>query len=334
MSNGTTNTVLNLMPDTLGLAESWRLERAERLGRPQTHVPYGISFLDDCFLGLQKDDLVVLGARTGQGKTQIAIQIAVNAAMSGRKVLFFALESTRYEIARRLKFRYILPRLIEKYGYGDYLEWVSGIQVEDEDVEPTEFYSNIKLVFRMDNFGIEQFNKHVLFAAQSTDLVILDHLHYLDLEGSNENEALKHAVKFIRQVNLDCGKACLLLSHIRKRDKREKAGPPDIEDLHGSSEISKMATQVFTFESGQFNLNLVDKEAPGIRIPVVQKGSLIRSCKFRADGSRARYTGLLKFDTQTRLYSSQYALLEFSPEDGMYSEVRPHERPRWARHAF
>lgn len=44
----------------------------------------------------------LIGARTGVGKSHMAIFFAMNAAMSGRKVLFFSIEMTPYQMQQRI----------------------------------------------------------------------------------------------------------------------------------------------------------------------------------------------------------------------------------------
>ena len=56
----------------------------------------GYSDLDNILTGLNRSDLIIIGARPAMGKTSFALNIARNVSLQGkRKVLFFSLEMTK-----------------------------------------------------------------------------------------------------------------------------------------------------------------------------------------------------------------------------------------------
>jgi len=66
-------------------------------------IPTGFDDLDNYLSGLQKSDLVVLGARPSLGKTALALDIARGAAIRhGVKVGIFSLEMSRDQIVDRI----------------------------------------------------------------------------------------------------------------------------------------------------------------------------------------------------------------------------------------
>jgi replicative DNA helicase len=65
-------------------------------------VPTGFLALDAALGGLQPGALCVLAARPAMGKTALAMQVALNAAKKGHRVLFFSLEMPRRELALRV----------------------------------------------------------------------------------------------------------------------------------------------------------------------------------------------------------------------------------------
>ncbi|MBQ1231716.1 MAG: replicative DNA helicase, partial [Clostridia bacterium] len=86
-------------------------ETFDRLGKmndPETRndyigIPTGISALDRVITGLNKSDMIILGARPGMGKTSFALNIARNVAVNAEKtVCFFSLEMTRDQLAQRM----------------------------------------------------------------------------------------------------------------------------------------------------------------------------------------------------------------------------------------
>ena len=63
----------------------------------------GYSDLDKVLTGLNRSDLILIGARPAMGKTSFALNLARNvAALGKRKVLFFSLEMTKEQLAMRV----------------------------------------------------------------------------------------------------------------------------------------------------------------------------------------------------------------------------------------
>mgnify|MGYP000859089963 CR=1 FL=1 len=81
-------------------------ERIERLHRGENKlrgVPTGFEDLDNLLSGLQRSDLIVLGARPSLGKTALALDIARSVAVKENlPVGFFSLEMSREQIIDRL----------------------------------------------------------------------------------------------------------------------------------------------------------------------------------------------------------------------------------------
>jgi replicative DNA helicase len=80
-----------------------RLEALYGQGDSITGVPTGYTDLDERLSGLQKSNLVIVGARPAMGKTAFALGIAAHAAMEAHvPVLLFSLEMSHSEITQRL----------------------------------------------------------------------------------------------------------------------------------------------------------------------------------------------------------------------------------------
>ena len=67
-------------------------------------IPSGYSVLDKYLSGgLNKSDLILIGARPAMGKTSFALNLAQNISMNaGKKTVFFSLEMTKEQLAERL----------------------------------------------------------------------------------------------------------------------------------------------------------------------------------------------------------------------------------------
>ena len=82
-------------------------ERLDRLNSPDKDlyrgIPTGIRELDNTITGLNKSDLVIIGARPGMGKTAFALNIARNVSVvTGKRVAFFSLEMSKEQLASRV----------------------------------------------------------------------------------------------------------------------------------------------------------------------------------------------------------------------------------------
>ncbi len=66
-------------------------------------IPTGFGILDKYLTGLNKSDLILIGARPAMGKTSFALNLAQNITMNaGRKCVFFSLEMSKLQLAERL----------------------------------------------------------------------------------------------------------------------------------------------------------------------------------------------------------------------------------------
>jgi len=80
-----------------------KLEQLYERGEAVTGVPTGFTDLDHRLAGLQPNNLVVIGARPGMGKTSLALGMLAHAAMDANvPSLLFSLEMGRDEITQRL----------------------------------------------------------------------------------------------------------------------------------------------------------------------------------------------------------------------------------------
>src|SRR5207249_141021 len=99
------------------------------------------------------------------------------------------------------------PRLGESLTFdnwylGKHLESLDQYEKSTDDFFKKAF-ENLFLYYKGDAYGIQEFIESVLEASNSTDLVIVDHVHYFDLEDDNENRAMKEITKTARRLALE-----------------------------------------------------------------------------------------------------------------------------------
>src|SRR3954469_173441 len=93
-----------------------------------TGVPTGFTKLDEYTAGLQRENLIIVAARPGGGKTSWAVNVAVHAAMKKIPVLIFSLEMSKYELMERMlagEARIDSGKI--KRGFLEYSDWKNKI---------------------------------------------------------------------------------------------------------------------------------------------------------------------------------------------------------------
>ena len=93
-----------------------------------TGVPTGFTKLDEYTAGLQRENLIIVAARPGGGKTSWAVNVAMHAAMNKIPVLIFSLEMSKYELMERMlagEARIDSSRI--KRGFLEYSDWKNKI---------------------------------------------------------------------------------------------------------------------------------------------------------------------------------------------------------------
>jgi hypothetical protein len=315
-------------------AERIKGEAAERIERSRSEIPYYHGFLDDLLRGISQNDLIVLGAETGAGKTEFARHIAATNAKAGRRVYYFALEAEDREIERRTKFQ-IITRLLKDDGFKDwdrinYPDWYRG-KIEDLVGDLNEKadkafgleYENLHTYYRGSKFDHDDIKRLFLAIQSDAELIILDHLHYVDIDDENENRGFKKTVKMIRDVALGIGRPVILIVHLRKRDMRSKMIVPDIEMVHGSSDIAKICTRAIMLAPARSMQNA----------DPAKSNTFFYVPKDRIGGA----TGLVAmctFSRNLRKYGPQYTLGRMSPDGSEFEPLEASQLPRWAKNAF
>jgi replicative DNA helicase len=295
-------------------------------------IPFGISFLDDSLEGILPQDLILVTAQSGVGKTEVVTQIALNATKSGKRVYFLALESYKGEVEDRLLYKACVDLFYKdkerRHGSPDYLKWSHGKQIsllekykEQAKQELKVFGENMMILDGGDDFGIEDFEKIFIQAGkEKIDLFVLDHLHYMEAGDENENQFHKRAVKKMQELVKRYGVPMLLVAHIRKRDRRQKVVAPSMDDIHGSSDIFKMATKMISLASGPFD-NRTKTQFP----------TYVRVAKCRYGSARDTYIGLCVYDITANSYHDAYDVGRLTADEEDVKILEPQDRPHWYR---
>ena len=129
------------------------------------------------------------------------------------------------------------------------------------DEEVATLLKTLSTYYRVDAFTGDDFSRHLDIIREETDLVILDHFHYVDSDYTNENRGHKELVKKIRDT-APTGRP----SGARRWSRQEirpaaRATDPDEEAFHGSSDIVKIATKAIMIAPDYATRPVVDVHA-------------------------------------------------------------------------
>ena len=303
-----------------------------KLESPPSRLWYGVEFLDRATHGILESDLILLGARSGAGKTEIASIIAQGNAKVGKKVVYYALEADRNEIHSRMLYREVADLYYSKPGYKEpisYPEFRLGelnIRLREEKKQAVatlkRTLAGLDIIYKRENdITSDDIAIDVAFRHKHTDLFILDHIHYVDSKGDeNENKALKQLTKDIRTLALVYKTPIICIAHLRKKDRNNKDIVPGMDEFHGSSDLAKIATKIITlapYSDGSLEPH--------------RHATLIRICKNRLDGSVTNYVAKMIYNTALNCYEEKFELAHiFDCNEEFVGLAEANKVPRWA----
>ena len=175
---------------------------------------FGIRLLDDIIGGLYKGELTTIAARSGVGKTALALQIMLNCAAQGKKVLFISREMSNIQVFMR--------NITKKTGVSS--NKMKYKNLGDDDWKPIiDYINNVtreNLIHINDQVstvgGIKKRIRKV-----KPDLVIVDYVQLLSIEErlqSREREVASLS-RELKNITLDFGIPLIQLSQLNDEMK-------------------------------------------------------------------------------------------------------------------
>ena len=302
-----------------------------RMKNEEGLMKFGVDFLDEATEGILSNDLILVGARSGAGKTQFCCNVAWSNVQSGRKVHYIALEAEYAEIERRIKYGIFSELYFSRHKGNEhqvsFKNWMLGrlsVTLANLEAEAAEIFKTksqgLHTYYKQEAFDVKRFIETVMSCARDTDLIIVDHVHYFDFDDANENRAIKEIAMAARDLAIHQGKPMILVGHIRKSDRNSTDKVPGMEEFHGSSDLFKIATKAITIAPGD-NYTRDGKAETFMRI-----------VKDRFDGSLQRHMASLVYDIRKGTYEQNYKLgPEKQKRSEEFREYSPSDIPRWVR---
>ena len=285
--------------------ENETYDRLSKLANPETRgeyvgIPSGIGDLDRMITGLNKSDLIILGARPGMGKTSFALNIARNVAVNGGKtVCFFSLEMTRDQLAQRmLSSEAGIKSEKLRTGELDADEWTRLAQA-GENLSKANIYFD-----ETSSITVPEM-KAKLRRMKRVDLVVIDYLGLMKSAKSTENR-VQEVSEITRNLKIMAKElkvpviACAQLS--RGTETKGKSHKPALSDLRESGSIEQDADIVlFLYRDTYYDSEKGDDEDrsdPNKAECIVAKNrhGEIGTIDMHWDGQFTRFTSVDKFN--------------------------------------
>lgn len=311
---------------------------------------YGIKPLDDALACIQPNELVVIGADSGVGKSEMGINIARANAKKGKKVVVYYLEGGHREAMQRMKYRDLTETYFKNFAGEridiDFTGWstnrisdpkgilneVEKIMYKDymEAYKDNLYFGKIHSEFTIDTFRDSLFDRSMLvpgsekakygFHSFDIDLIIIDHLQYFSLPaGENEIKSITTIIRAVKQLTEMERIPVVLMSHLRK--KTIDRGIPDQEDFYGSSNIPKISSTSILIAPDYENDNFSKSLFP----------TYLRIAKSRV-GVRPSLLIKVDFDSIKRKYADDYDMHLVNRKGEVSKKALDFEKlPIWAR---
>ena len=267
----------------VGIGDVLRDVLEEIKAGPVNSITTGFQPLDDMLGGLAPGNLFVIGAGTGRGKTALAVNMMVNAASTGSRVMFFALEMSRNEVGRRLisvKGGVILRKDMSSYEVPTrLLEAVTATQALPITISAGQGFSVLDVEVAIENLKRNN---------EQPNLVIVDYLQLMESRGptANRQEQVAEVSRGLKRLAMRSGIPIIVLSQLRRLGEGEDAtSKPGLHHLRESGAIEQDADAVLLLSNER-----------------VEHGNFVRS--LCADLAKNRHGPVgefrISFDTQTQ----------------------------------
>ena len=232
------------------------LSEAAASGEKIPGISTGLPDLDRVTLGLNKSELILIAARPGMGKTSIALNLALYAAMNLKKtVAIFSLEMSREQLVTRLLSRAsLVPSQNLLTGQLSEQQWR-----EISDAAQALSATDIRID---DNpsLTVSEMNAQCR-RVPNLDLVVIDYLQLMQSAGSGHswsNESRTQAVsdisRMLKIMAKELGVPVICLSQLSRASESRQDKRPMLSDLRESGAIEQDADVVIgLYRDGLYN---------------------------------------------------------------------------------
>ncbi|MYC35998.1 MAG: replicative DNA helicase [Chloroflexi bacterium] len=208
-------------------------------------VMSGYTDLDELLGGIQRSDMLILGARPSLGKSTLALNICLNAARNGSSAGIFSLEMSREQLAMRIlsseaevdshRLRLDLTTFAEQQRIIDAIGQLSDLPVYIDD---TPYQSMVEMRSKARRLSLEH----------SLDLLVVDYLQLVQGQGrgyaGNRVQEISEISRSLKAMARDLNIALVACSQLSRLVENRPSHRPLLSDLRDSGSIEQDADVV------------------------------------------------------------------------------------------
>lgn len=238
------------------------IEERARDRRSVTGVPTGFHKFDELTSGLQPENLIIVAARPGVGKTSWAVNVAMNAAMHHKiPVLLFSLEMSKLELMERMlagEARIDSSRL--KKGLIEYSDWKNRIYpagtrlseapiLIDDTGAPTILDIRAKARrFRHDPKVFKSAADGGPISRGEMGLIVIDYLQLCRGPGGRRDDSREREIaeisRGLKTLAKDLKLPIIAVSQLNRGIEKREDKEPQLSDLRESGAIEQDADMI------------------------------------------------------------------------------------------
>ena len=199
----------------------------------------GFKDLDKVITGLNRSDLVIVGARPAMGKTSFALNIARNVSLAGKKVIFFSLEMSNEQLAARVL---STEARVEsnKLRSGDISseEWVRLAEATDRLTKCNLYFDDTASI------TVPEI-KSKIKRAKDVDCIIIDYLGLMESAKKKENrvQEVTEITRSLKMLAKDLKIPVVVCAQLSRGPEKngKSSNRPMLSDLRDSGSIEQDA---------------------------------------------------------------------------------------------
>lgn len=207
----------------------------------------GIEEFDCITGGLHNGELIVEGGRPSDGKTAVAMHIAMNVAQAGKAVCFFSLEMTGLQSMNRIFAGYagVDPAHLRITGITH--DDICRMEKLTGQLQPVPLFFDYTPANTVENIRAQA---HLQMKRGKCDLIIIDYLNELATRrspGETMEQVVSRNIRALKALAVELNRPVLVLSQLNRNSENrlDKAHIPETHDLRDSGTIEQEADCIF-----------------------------------------------------------------------------------------
>lgn len=224
------------------------------LQKPDYTLYTGITDLDKMICGLHKQELTIIGARPGVGKTTLALQIAEHIAERGTETAIISLEMSDTQVIQKLisrrarinSYKMRMGTLETKE-----LEQIGVVSAEIAEL-PIHLITKARTIQHIENIARKLKNKNNL------GLMVIDYIQLIKNKGkfNSREQEVADITRTLKLLSLELNIPIIGLCQLNRNAARQE---PTLADLRESGAIEQDADNIlFLYQDAESTETVVD----------------------------------------------------------------------------